>query len=92
MLTEFSIAYRSTPHTTTGMTPFTLMFGHEMRTKLPMLSGEIKSNVDEARDCDLHYKQKIEDYVDRGAKEHSISEGDTDTAVTRSYAQVSYEL
>ena len=34
-LVTWQVAYRSTPQATTGATPFYLMFGREMRTKLP---------------------------------------------------------
>lgn len=34
-LQKFSLAYRSTPHTTTGVSPAKLLFGREIRSKLP---------------------------------------------------------
>ena len=71
------MAYKATPHTGTGLTPFAMMFGREMRTKLPMFSCEMKGASDQARDSDAQYKQKMKDYADKGAKEHSINEGDT---------------
>lgn len=33
-VTEFLQVYRATPHVTTGMSPFQLMYGRKMRTKL----------------------------------------------------------
>ena len=36
-LNKFLLAYRTTPHCTTGMTPASLMFGRELKTKLPEL-------------------------------------------------------
>jgi len=39
-LVTWLAAHRSTPQTTTGDTPFHLMFGREMRTKLPKLRRE----------------------------------------------------
>ena len=32
---QFLRAYRCTPHTTTGFTPYRLLFGHDPRTKMP---------------------------------------------------------
>ena len=39
-LTKFLIAHRSAPPSSTGATPFFLMYGREMRTKLPDLCRE----------------------------------------------------
>ena len=39
-LVTWLTAYRSTPQATTGTTPFSLMFGREMRSKLPELKRE----------------------------------------------------
>ena len=33
-LSKFSTAYKSTPHATTGTSPYFMMFGQEIRTKL----------------------------------------------------------
>ena len=37
---KYLVAYRSTPHTTTGVSPAELLFGRKMRTKLPELREE----------------------------------------------------
>ena len=37
-INTFLIAYRSTPHQTTGVTPAELMFKRKIRTKLPQLT------------------------------------------------------
>ncbi|KAL7877191.1 hypothetical protein SRHO_G00038340 [Serrasalmus rhombeus] len=37
-ITKFLQTYRATPHATTGTSPFELLFGREMRTKLNVLS------------------------------------------------------
>ena len=39
----FLVAYRSTPHSGTGCTPFALMFGREMRTKILQLETSVRS-------------------------------------------------
>ena len=42
MLIDFLRAYRSTPHTTSGVAPATLMYGREMRTKLPKIDESLE--------------------------------------------------
>lgn len=67
LLTEFRkflIAYRSTPHMGTGLSPFSLMFGREMRTKLPQLNYST-INTDFAKDNDAKYKLKLKEYANR---------------------------
>ena len=76
-LLEFIIAYKSTPHPATGMTPYSLIFGREMRTKLSMLSCEVSKTAEEAGDSDALYKQRMKDQADVGAKESSIVQGDS---------------
>jgi len=77
-LTKFLIGHRSTPHSSTGATPFFLMYGREMRTKLPDLCRE-QTVLDEAtRDKDWANKLKGKAYADskRCAQESSIEVGD----------------
>ena len=77
-LTKLLIAHRSTPHSSTGATPFFLMYGREMRTKLADLCRE-QIVLDEAtRDKDWAYKLKGNAYADskRCAQESSIEVGD----------------
>ncbi|XP_048584822.1 uncharacterized protein K02A2.6-like [Nematostella vectensis] len=73
---KFVAAYRSTPHAGTGCTPFSLMFGREMRTKLPQLDFTA-SDPELARDRDREYKLKLKKHADKKAKESEIKEGDT---------------
>ncbi|PFX31209.1 Uncharacterized protein K02A2.6 [Stylophora pistillata] len=49
-------AYRSTPQMTTGATPFYLMFGREMRSKLPDPRREAPITNEEVRDRDWSRK------------------------------------
>ena len=73
-------AYRSTPQAATGASPFSLMFGREMRTKLPELRREtVEVSREEVRDRDWSNKLKGKAYVDarRGATPKSIRIGDT---------------
>ena len=79
-LVTWLAAYRSTPQATTGATPFYLMFGREMRTKLPELRREtVEVPREEVRDRDWSNKLKGKAYADtrRGATSKSIRIGDT---------------
>ncbi|KAL9966533.1 hypothetical protein ACROYT_G024621 [Oculina patagonica] len=78
-LVTWLAAYRSTPQTTTGATPFFLMFGREMRSKLPELRGEtVQVPREEVRDRDWSNKLKGKAYADarRGAAPKSVRVGD----------------
>lgn len=74
---KFLTAYRTTPHSTTGVTPTKLLFNREIRSKIPELttSGFADS---QARDKDAETKQRRTDYADerRGAQENSLATGD----------------
>ena len=73
-------AYRTTPQAITGATPFYLMFGREMRAKLPELRREtVEVPGEEVRDRDWSNKLKGKAYPDarRGATPKSIRIGDT---------------
>ena len=64
-LNKFLLAYRTTPHCTTGMTPASLMFGRELKTKLPELRPN-KSVLDEnIRDLDWNHKLSSKFYADK---------------------------
>ena len=73
---KYLVAYRSTPHTTTGVSLAELLFGRKMRTKLPELREEMIAS--EVRDRDSGMKAKAKVYADkkRNAKESDISPGD----------------
>ena len=78
-LQTFLRMYRSTPHATTGFTPFFLMFGREPRTKLPQLQKPPHLAVDgelRQRDSDAKKKMKIAADKRHHAKPSSISSGD----------------
>ena len=44
-LARFLLAYRNSPHCTTGATPASLMFGRHLRTKLDILTPSVKNTV-----------------------------------------------
>ena len=79
-LLKFLMAYRSTPHNTTKESPAKLLYGREIRTKLPSLrSSSSRMAADEdARDKDSVAKQKGKDYADnrRNAQESGLQRGD----------------
>ena len=76
-LPKILMAYRTTPHRASGETPAYLIFGRDMRTKLPNLEKE------EEEECGIRkhhdeYKNKMKEYADKkhGAKEHTFKIGD----------------
>ena len=73
---DFLMMYRSTPHSTTGVSPAELLFGRRIRTKLPQLQEFTVG--DEVRDRDSERKEKGKVYADckRNAQESKIQEGD----------------
>ena len=73
---KYLVAYRPTPHTTTGVSRAELLFGRKMRTKLPELKEE--STESEMRDRDGEMKAKVKRYADkkRNAQECDLAPGD----------------
>ena len=74
------MAHRSTPQTTTGTTPCYMMFGREVRSKLPELKREtVGVPSEEVRQRYWSGKFKGKAYADlkRGATPKRISVGDT---------------
>jgi hypothetical protein len=77
-LTTYLLAYRSTPHNTTGVSPAELLFSRKIRTKLPdFVQRESKPDV-LVRDRDSEQKAKGKLWADdsRGAKTSEIDLGD----------------
>lgn len=72
------LSYRTTPHETTGVTPSKMMFGREIRSKLPEFREDNIQRELCARDRDAEHKQKGKDYADqrRNAKESNLQVGD----------------
>ena len=69
--------YRATPHTSTGISPATALFGRQLRTKLPEVTLTHVEDID-IRDRDNAAKQRMKQYADdkRYVKPSNISEGD----------------
>ena len=70
-LQTFLPAYRSTPQITSGATPFYLMFGKEMRSKLADLRKEAPITNEEVRDRYWSRKLLQKEYV--GAKRSAVA-------------------
>lgn len=78
-LQKFTMMYNVTPHGTTGKSPSELLFGRNIRDKIPSLADLIGEPIDEeARDNDLTNKHKGKEKEDgsRRAKQSSIQIGD----------------
>ena len=72
----YLVAYRNTPHPSTGVCPSELLFRRKLRTKLPELQEAVK--LDEVvRDRDKDRNAKMKDYADRRrhAEESTLTEG-----------------
>ncbi|KAK3097548.1 hypothetical protein FSP39_010680 [Pinctada imbricata] len=77
-LRKYLVAYRTTPHTTTGVSPSQMMFKRKIRTKLPEIYGaDIETDTD-VRDRDAEEKGKGKLYADkrRNATESTVKVGD----------------
>ncbi|XP_033641983.1 uncharacterized protein K02A2.6-like [Asterias rubens] len=75
---SYMFAYRTTPHSTTGVSPAELMFGRKLRTKLPQIEELEYRNDEEVQDRDALMKHKNKLYVDnkRRAEESDLKKGD----------------
>ena len=73
-LQKFLLAYRSTTQASTGATPAFLMFGREIRTKLPELRRDKVVLKEEIRDRDWGNKvsQKVYADTNHSAKDNNI--------------------
>ena len=62
-LNNYLLAYRSTPHITTGQSPAELLFGKKLSTKLPEVADLEESedpSYQQARDRDAEKKNRLE--------------------------------
>ena len=69
-LDKFLLAYRATPHSSIGATPAFLMFGRELKTKLPELRPN-KSVLDEST-RDRAWNQELAGKVYGGKQRHAV--------------------
>ncbi|XP_031570271.1 uncharacterized protein K02A2.6-like [Actinia tenebrosa] len=100
-INAYLLAYRTTPHSTTGTSPAELMFGRNIHSKIPDIRRYNSETYQEVRDKDAEMKQKNKDYVDvkRHAKESSIKVGDKilleqtkQNKLSTNYEPVPYEV
>ena len=77
-LSSFLIMYRTTPHSTTGVSPAELLFRRKLPTRIPWIK-EFPVGDQEVRDRDSEAKEKGKLYADekRCARESDLKEGDT---------------
>jgi transposase InsO family protein len=67
-LPKFLLAYRSTPQVSTGATPAYLMFGRELKTKLPELRRQDSFQNEEIKERDWGQKLNQKAYADYNNK------------------------
>ena len=77
-LQKFLLAYITTPQPSTGVTPAFLMFGRELKTKLPELRRTGNLLDEGVRDRDWNHKFTHKEHADnkRGAAESPVVPGD----------------
>ena len=73
-------AYKTTPHSSTGVSRDKLMFNREIRSKILELT-KCENIESEGRDRDAVMKQRRTDYADerRGARQNSLAPGAVET-------------
>ena len=102
---RFLLAYRSTPHSTTGKSPAELLFRRKLKTKMPELvdleEEEIEVSDQGVHDRDTQRKQTGKDYADKRfhARDRNVREGDTvllektkENKLSSCYEKEPYEL
>ena len=76
-LLRYIFTYRNTPHTSTGVSPASLIFnGRMINDKLPMFPRQEEKRVTEARQNDNVAKIKIKKYADKKTKRSDVATGD----------------
>ena len=75
-LTVFLMNYRSTPHPSTNVSPFELMFNRKMKTKLPTFSVPTEDAEVRKRDQNAQLKNKTYGDIKRKAKPCLLQQGD----------------
>ena len=78
---KYLMAYRTKPHSVTGVSPAELLFKRKLRTKIPEVNFEEEENVvveGEIRDKEMIMKHKNKTYIDekRRARENDLVTGD----------------
>lgn len=86
---KYLVAYRSTPHTTTGVSPAELLFGRKMRTELPEQKEE--STESEIRDRDGKMKAKTKWYADKKRNAHKSYLAPGDQVLVKQERKINYQ-
>ena len=68
-IARFLLAYRRTPHTTTGRPPAELLMGRQIRCRLDLLKPDLEAKVRDRQ-------EKMKENHDQSARERSFSDGD----------------
>lgn len=78
-LFDYLLMYRSTPHSTTGVSPAELLFNRKIRTKLPELGSNDSLLDEEIREKDAWVKERGRIYYDQRnkVKDSCLQPGDT---------------
>ncbi|XP_055614877.1 uncharacterized protein K02A2.6-like [Toxorhynchites rutilus septentrionalis] len=78
-LYEYLTLYHSTPQETTGVSPGKMMFGREIKNRIPSLQNSITLQWEAAKDRDMARKEYHRNKADlqRQAKHHQLKMGDT---------------
>ncbi|KAK3742186.1 hypothetical protein QZH41_012077 [Actinostola sp. cb2023] len=76
-INKFLINYRATPHSSTGVPPYTALYGRPMRTKLPEIPTQSKQDK-EMRLNDQQSKDEMKRYADqrRNTRSSNINPND----------------
>ena len=77
-LNKYLLAYRSTPHITTGQSPAELLFGRKLSTKLPEVADLEESGISAGQRSRCRKKRVGADHADKRhqAAEKCIQEGE----------------
>ena len=75
-MNKLLLSYRATPHSTTGVPPATLLFGRDIKTKLPSVPPQKKLDDVRGRDCEQKEKMKYHADKKQNVKASGLEVGD----------------